>query len=53
MQMRAVVFRKPLEPVAVENVEIDQPQRHEVLVRTVASARRSYSDLHVANGTSC
>ena len=51
MQMRAVVFRKPLEPVAVENVDIDQPQRHEVLVRTVASGV-CHSDLHVANGTS-
>ncbi|HEX8967922.1 MAG TPA: alcohol dehydrogenase catalytic domain-containing protein, partial [Chloroflexota bacterium] len=51
MHMRAVVFRKPLEPVNIETVDIDRPLRHEVLVRTVASGV-CHSDLHVANGTS-
>jgi len=51
MQMSAVVFRQPRQPVAVEQVDVDRPLRHEVLVRTVASGV-CHSDLHVANGNS-
>jgi S-(hydroxymethyl)glutathione dehydrogenase/alcohol dehydrogenase len=51
MQVRAAVFRKPLEPVGIELVEVDRPRRDEVLIRTVASGV-CHSDLHVANGTS-
>ena len=51
MQNASVVFRKELDSVGIEQIEIDRPLRHEVLVRTVASGV-CHSDLHVANGTS-
>jgi S-(hydroxymethyl)glutathione dehydrogenase / alcohol dehydrogenase len=47
--MQAAVFRKPHEPLTVEAVAIDAPQRHEVLVRTVASGV-CHSDLHLVDG---
>ncbi len=49
MQVKAAVFRKVHEPVAIETVEIDQPWPREVLVRTVATGV-CHSDLHVVDG---
>ncbi|HUJ74225.1 MAG TPA: NAD(P)-dependent alcohol dehydrogenase, partial [bacterium] len=35
--MKAAIFHGPHQPLTVEEVEIDDPQEHEVLVRLVAS----------------
>lgn len=47
--MRAAVFHRPHEPVAIEDVTIDAPDEREVLVRTVASGV-CHSDLHYVDG---
>ena len=47
--MRAVVFRSPEEPVAVEDVDLADPGPGEVLVK-IASAGVCHSDLHVRRG---
>ena len=47
--IKAAVFRKAHEPLSIETVEIDRPQGHEVLVRTVASGV-CHSDLHYVDG---
>jgi S-(hydroxymethyl)glutathione dehydrogenase / alcohol dehydrogenase len=47
--MKAAVFRKVHEPVAIEAVDIDEPWGREVLVRTVATGV-CHSDLHVVDG---
>src|ERR1051326_6299441 len=49
MQMQAAVFRKVLEPLTIEAVDIDKPLGREVLVRTVATGV-CHSDLHVVDG---
>src|SRR5438094_1976874 len=49
MQIEAAVFRKVLEPLTIEPVEIDNPLGREVLVRTVATGV-CHSDLHVVDG---
>src|ERR1700719_1526920 len=49
MEMKAAVFRKVHEPLAIEAVEIDEPWGREVLVRTVATGV-CHSDLHVVDG---
>jgi S-(hydroxymethyl)glutathione dehydrogenase/alcohol dehydrogenase len=49
--MKAAVFRKPHEPLTIEEVEIDKPRGREVLVRTVA-AGVCHSDLHIVEGLS-
>ena len=49
MQIDAAVFRKVLEPLTIEAVDIDRPQAREVLVRTVATGV-CHSDLHVVDG---
>jgi S-(hydroxymethyl)glutathione dehydrogenase/alcohol dehydrogenase len=49
MEMKAAVFRKVHEPLAIEDVEVDQPWGREVLVRTVATGV-CHSDLHVVDG---
>jgi S-(hydroxymethyl)glutathione dehydrogenase / alcohol dehydrogenase len=49
MDMKAAVFRKVQEPLAIETVEIDRPWNREVLVRTVATGV-CHSDLHVVDG---
>jgi S-(hydroxymethyl)glutathione dehydrogenase/alcohol dehydrogenase len=49
MKMQAAVFRRVHEPLTIETVEIDQPWRREVLVRTVATGV-CHSDLHVVDG---
>jgi Zn-dependent alcohol dehydrogenase len=47
--MRAVVLRQPRRAVAVEDVELDPPKEHEVLVR-VAAAGVCHSDVRLADG---
>jgi S-(hydroxymethyl)glutathione dehydrogenase/alcohol dehydrogenase len=47
--MQAAVFRKPHEPVSLEAVDIDTPDRREVLVRTAATGV-CHSDLHLIDG---
>ena len=49
MNTQAAVFRKVLEPLTVESVEIDKPWGREVLVRTAATGV-CHSDLHVVDG---
>src|ERR1700675_4822932 len=49
MQMQAAVFRKVLEPLTIEAIDIDKPLDREVLVRTVATGV-CHSDLHVVDG---
>jgi S-(hydroxymethyl)glutathione dehydrogenase / alcohol dehydrogenase len=49
MQIEAAVFRKVLEPLTIEAVDIDKPLGREVLVRTVATGV-CHSDLHVVDG---
>ena len=45
MQMRAAIFRRPHEPLIIEEVEIADPIGKEVLVRTAASGV-CHSDKH-------
>ncbi|HXD02854.1 MAG TPA: Zn-dependent alcohol dehydrogenase [Novosphingobium sp.] len=47
--MKAAVFREVGKPLAVENIRIDKPGPHEVLIRTVASGL-CHSDLHFIDG---
>ncbi len=47
--MKAAVFHGPNQPLTIEQVDIDKPQAHEVLVRTVASGV-CHSDLHFVDG---
>jgi S-(hydroxymethyl)glutathione dehydrogenase/alcohol dehydrogenase len=47
--MKAAVFHGPNQPLMVEDVDIDRPMAHEVLVRTVASGV-CHSDLHFVEG---
>jgi S-(hydroxymethyl)glutathione dehydrogenase/alcohol dehydrogenase len=47
--MKAAVFHAAKQPLTVEDVEIDRPKEHEVLVRTVASGV-CHSDLHFVDG---
>ena len=47
--MKAAVFHGPHQPLTIEDVDIDQPMAHEVLVRTVASGV-CHSDLHFIEG---
>src|SRR6266568_1259623 len=49
MQIEAAIFRKVLEPLTIEAVDIDKPWGREVLVRTVATGV-CHSDLHVVDG---
>jgi S-(hydroxymethyl)glutathione dehydrogenase / alcohol dehydrogenase len=49
MQSSAAIFRKVHEPLTIETIDIDRPQRREVLVRTVATGV-CHSDLHVIDG---
>src|ERR1700726_3351108 len=49
MEIEAAVFRKVLEPLTIEAVDIDKPQGREALVRTVATGV-CHSDLHVVDG---
>ena len=47
--MKAAVMRKNHAPLVIEEVQIDRPGSHEVLVRTAASGI-CHSDLHVIEG---
>lgn len=47
--MKAAIFHKVNEPLAIEDVDIDTPVDREVLVRTMASGV-CHSDLHIAEG---
>jgi S-(hydroxymethyl)glutathione dehydrogenase / alcohol dehydrogenase len=47
--MKAAVFHAPNQPLTIEQVDIDDPQEHEVLVRTAASGV-CHSDLHFVEG---
>ena len=47
--MKAAVFRGANQPLFIEEIEVDQPQAEEVLVRTAASGV-CYSDLHFIDG---
>ncbi|HUO04987.1 MAG TPA: Zn-dependent alcohol dehydrogenase [Candidatus Binataceae bacterium] len=47
--MKAAVFHGPGQPLTIEQVDIDDPREHEVLVRTVASGV-CHSDLHFVDG---
>lgn len=47
--MKAAVLRKPGTPLAVEEVELEQPRVGEVLVRVQASGV-CHSDLHYMTG---
>jgi len=47
--MQAAVFYGPQQELRLEEVELDAPCEHEVLVRTVASGV-CYSDLHFVEG---
>src|SRR6478609_5234492 len=49
MQIEAAVFRKVLEPLTIEPIDVDKPLGREVLVRTVATGV-CHSDLHVVDG---
>ncbi|HEX5139872.1 MAG TPA: alcohol dehydrogenase catalytic domain-containing protein, partial [Dehalococcoidia bacterium] len=49
MQVQAAIFREVHSPLSIETVEVDRPQSHEVLVRTVATGV-CHSDLHVIDG---
>lgn len=49
MKIDAVVLREPGRRVAVEQVELDEPKEHEVLVR-VAAAGVCHSDVLLADG---
>ena len=50
MRIKAAIFRAPNQPLTVEEVEVDEPGPHEVLVRTVASGV-CHSDLHCVHGS--
>src|SRR5438093_2540300 len=47
--MKAAVFHGPHQPLTIEDVEIDKPMAHEVLVRVVGSGV-CHSDLHFVDG---
>lgn len=47
--MKAAVLHAPRTPMTIENVDIEKPGRHEVLVRTMA-AGLCHSDLHFIDG---
>lgn len=47
--MKAAIFLGPHQPLIIEEVEVDRPREHEVLVRVVASGV-CHSDLHFVDG---
>ena len=47
--MKAAILHAPHQPMTIEQVDIEKPQRREVLVRTVA-AGLCHSDLHFIEG---
>src|SRR5581483_1832059 len=49
MRMKAAVFHGPQQPLTIEEVNVDKPMAHEVLVKTMASGV-CHSDLHFVDG---
>lgn len=49
MKVKAAVMREAHKPVEIEDIEIDKPERREVLIRT-AFAGVCHSDLHFVEG---
>jgi S-(hydroxymethyl)glutathione dehydrogenase/alcohol dehydrogenase len=47
--LKAAIFHGPHQPLTIEDVEIDKPMAHEVLVRVVGSGV-CHSDLHFVDG---
>lgn len=47
--MKAAVLHAPGQAMTIEDVEVDKPQRREVLIRTSA-AGLCHSDLHFMDG---
>ena len=47
--MKAALFHGPHQPLTIEQVEVDKPRSHEIIVRTVASGV-CHSDLHFVDG---
>lgn len=47
--MKAAVFHGPHQPLTMEEIKVDKPMPHEVLVRTVATGV-CHSDLHFVDG---
>ena len=49
MKIKAAVLYEPNTPMVVETIDLDEPQKGEVLVRIVA-AGVCYSDYHIMKG---
>ena len=47
--MKAAIFHGPNQPLTIEQVDLDKPQSHEIVVKTVASGV-CHSDLHFVDG---
>ncbi len=47
--MKAAIFHGPHQPLTIEQIDIDKPKGHEVLVRTMATGV-CHSDLHFVDG---
>ena len=47
--VKAAIFHGPHQPLTIENIDIDKPKGHEVLVRTMATGV-CHSDLHFVDG---
>ena len=47
--MKAAIFHGPGKPLSIEEIQVDEPREHEVLVRTVATGV-CHSDLHFVEG---
>ncbi len=50
MSMKGAVLRESKKPLVIEDIQIDKPAAHEVLIRT-AAAGVCHSDLHFQNGS--
>jgi S-(hydroxymethyl)glutathione dehydrogenase / alcohol dehydrogenase len=49
MKAKAAIYHGPKQPLSVENIDVDAPSAHEVLVRNAACGV-CHSDLHFASG---
>ncbi len=47
--MKAAIFHAPHQPLTIEEIDIDSPMAHEIIVRTVATGV-CHSDLHFVDG---
>lgn len=48
--MKAAVFRSLGKPLTIENISLDTPKSHELIIKTAASGI-CHSDLHIVNGS--